>query len=204
MDANIYCGVANEFYDDRPDAANPNNSGPLFARIDNACWHGTADSNTETHELSHTLGAVQLTAPHSTNPFSHCTDEWDVMCYKDQQSTTLTFPCAGVEHDDLLDCGHDDYFNTNPAGGSYLATHWNIARSAYLYDPAADPADPPLLSVGDVSVAEGNAGTKTATFTVSLDHAGASDLGHGQWRHPQRDRRDVRARPRSRDRRRGE
>jgi chitinase len=36
---------------------------------------------------------------------------------------------------------------------------------------------PPSLSIGDVSIAEGNSGTKTATFTVSLSKAAASVVG---------------------------
>jgi len=40
-----------------------------------------------------------------------------------------------------------------------------------------DDDTPPALSVGDVSIAEGDAGTKTATFTVSLSKAAVSTVG---------------------------
>ena len=31
-----------------------------------------------------------------------------------------------------MDCKHDDYFHTNPSSANYLASHWNVANSAYL------------------------------------------------------------------------
>jgi hypothetical protein len=42
-----------------------------------------------------------------------------------------------------LDCNHDDYFNTNPAPGSYLATHWNPANNQFLTNALPLPAAPP-------------------------------------------------------------
>jgi hypothetical protein len=30
------------------------------------------------------------------------------------------------------DCGADDYYGESPAGGSYLAGHWNLRDSAWL------------------------------------------------------------------------
>jgi hypothetical protein len=56
-----------------------------------------------THELMRVLGAVQLSAPHSDGNW------W----------------CTG-------DCADTDYFHTSPPANSYLATHWNVARSDFL------------------------------------------------------------------------
>ncbi len=75
------------------------------------------------------------------------------MCYSDFDSDgdgdldapPMQFLCANAE---VMDCNHDDYFSTNPAPGSYLATHWNIANSRFLSqgsngcpDEATEPDD---------------------------------------------------------------
>ena len=44
---------------------------------------------------------------------------------------TLIYPCADADHE-VYDCGNDDYFNPSPAGGSYLATHWNVYDGAFM------------------------------------------------------------------------
>ena len=117
-----------------------------MARTDRNCWGklgpigGTnAGVSVEAHELGHTFGAVQNTAPHSTftgqaGTGGHCHDEYDAMCYDDDGVATtkpLTYTC-NVLHAPLLDCGHDDYFHTAPAAGTYLATRWNTAKSRFL------------------------------------------------------------------------
>lgn len=91
------------------------------------------------HELLHTLGAVQSSAPHFSGG-SHCYQLSDVMCYTPRDGTTGEYAndCPqGVP----LDCGQDDYFNPSPPAGSYLATHWNTYDSAFLC---------PLARCGDV------------------------------------------------------
>ncbi|EME60094.1 RICIN domain-containing protein [Amycolatopsis decaplanina] len=109
--------------DDQPGPANAFNNGRHYTEIAVPCW----GVNAAAHELGHMLGAVLPGAPHYQGG-GHCSQEWDLMCYGDTQS----FDCTERDFDRLLDCGHDDYFSTNPTPGSWLATHWNVANSAFL------------------------------------------------------------------------
>lgn len=136
-DATVYCGIAYVVGDARPDASNPANIGPTFSRIDSACWGGTA--SVVAHEIAHMLGAVNLSAPHSNGAW-HCTDENDRLCYDDGSGAAMTFLCA-TSQEPLLDCNGDDYYNVAPVPGSWLATHWNVAASAFL-----ETAEPTLPS----------------------------------------------------------
>lgn len=111
------CGLAHIFDDDRPtDNWNLGSSNAWIARKCLVVY-------VVTHELLHTLGAVQLSAPNSTGEF-HATDYGDVMATYREPAL-----CANA---DTIDCNQDDYFNRQPAPGSYLADHWNVARSPYL------------------------------------------------------------------------
>jgi hypothetical protein len=118
---------------DRPDWFNLYNFGPHYAAIGTDCW-GWAPT---LHELLHVLGAVQASAPHATKN-GHCWDDEDVMCYDDQSLPAggLRIICTKRQGDDIvgnqIDCNGDDYFNTAPPPGSYLATHWNVANNDFL------------------------------------------------------------------------
>jgi hypothetical protein len=130
-----YCGIAQQYADDAPGPANLNDGSPsvpgMVARIDASCWGG-AGTPVEAHELMHTLGGVQSSAPHAS-PAGHCTDEADAMCYDDDGAGPVTTASVcPAAHERLFDCGHDDYFDTAPPAGAYLATHWNAATSRFL------------------------------------------------------------------------
>jgi alpha-tubulin suppressor-like RCC1 family protein len=134
VDANVYCGIAQVYSDEK--AATTNTSNGItsvqgeVARVDNGCW-ALAGQSVEAHEVMHTLGGVQTSAPNST-PYNHCSDEYDRMCYSDGSGVAMRVVCPSPAHDNVFDCNHDDYFNTAPPAGSYLATHWNTANSSFI------------------------------------------------------------------------
>jgi hypothetical protein len=101
------------------------------------------------HEITHNLGAVQDSAPNSSFKLSgsqsraHCTDGRDIMC---RGIAKDPFPCRVEEYD----CNKDDYFNVNPPPGSYLDTHWNVARSVFTchyYDSFSERGCAPQSSL---------------------------------------------------------
>ena len=171
VDATVYCGIAQVRTDDSAALTNLNNTRSGYARVDSGCW-GRSDHLSELHELFHTLGSVQPTAPHGTAGF-HCIDEYDAMCYRDATSVTLTYPCANA-NERLLDCGNDDYFHVNPPAGSYLDTHWNTADSAYLSSAPLSGAPAPTADADD----RAHAGSDPDTYPRSDPSADArTDAG---------------------------
>jgi PKD repeat protein len=124
------CGIGNIWNDDSLAANNRNNNPNVAGATGDygvtyrSCWNG----NTVMHENGHNSGAVQNTAAHATGQGGwHCWDELDVMCYSPDGGTNhqqgVEFLCADREY---FDCGYDDYFDSNPESGEYLATHWNL------------------------------------------------------------------------------
>lgn len=163
VDTNLYCGMSTITRDDQPGAANANNVGPSYSRVDNGCWGSLNGPQLAAHELMHNLGGVQLSAPHSTGGW-HCTDGYDRMCYHDSPSAPpMTYPCSNPAHDRLFDCNHNDYYSTNPPAGSYLATHWNAANNRFLV-VGAPPAPPGGGTYQDNNAAVKYSGKWTTLF----------------------------------------
>jgi ricin-type beta-trefoil lectin protein len=125
-DANVYCGIASYVNDHRSGLGNRNNGGPSYGRIDSGCWSSTMAA----HELAHELGSVLDGSPNATGA-GGCTDGYDLLCVPDRSGKTVRTVCPR-SHANRLDCGHDDYFSTNPRPGSYLAKNWNVATSEFL------------------------------------------------------------------------
>ena len=135
-------GQGELYGDDKASADNFSNIGGLRAVVYGTGEPYFSDSDPSfadlvpLHEVSHTLGAVQDSAPHSTQA-GHCYDEWDIMCYADggplgQTANVVRFSECGNSSAQSYDCHQDDYFNAVPAGGSYLATHWNLSNSVFM------------------------------------------------------------------------
>jgi hypothetical protein len=135
--------------DDRPGQDNLNNT-RMGTSMCPLSWGGGFGP---AHELAHQFGAVQPSAPNSDGDF-HCVEGFDPVCFG---HTTSTNP-ACADDDVFLaqfDCGFDDYWNTDPPAGSYLCTHWNTARSAFLTNNLAEsqlgPPGAPLATGGNGS-----------------------------------------------------
>ena len=127
---------------DKKVSPSPHDTGPRYASIYSIST--SSSPGTLMHEFGHTIGAVQCSAPHTSCPSNelghhHCYEENDTMCYSDGGSYfklggTIVYRCPGVTTlAARWDCGKDDYFNRNPAAGTYLATHWNTYNSLFLW-----------------------------------------------------------------------
>ena len=137
-------------YGDDPGAGNVHNRGGfasvLFTRDGQAAPGAGARGwwpEGMLHEITHNLGGVQWSAPHSTQPvgmsnprYGHCWQGNDVMCYLEDTGASHAMrndcPRIGGAIPQVYDCGRDDYFNPAPPAGSYLATHWNVYDNAFL------------------------------------------------------------------------
>jgi hypothetical protein len=164
-DTNRMCGMST-LYDDASRTRNVNDGTvAMYSRVDEACW--SAGHSVAAHELTHTLGAVELGAPHATAN-GHCYDESDLMCYDDGSGVKMRNVCPSSQ-EQLLDCGHDDYFSTDPRPGSWLAKHWNTADSSFLDDAVVPPPAPDVaVKASATSVRPGATVTITASSKRSV------------------------------------
>lgn len=133
-------GQGTLYLDDRADPrVNANNQaiyGPRFAMVE---VNGTTATGAYIflHEVGHTLGAVQDSAPH-TSGAAHCYEAYDVMCYPDggpwfTGGGSMVSACAVMPSGQYsFDCRGRDYYDPTPPTHGYLATHWNTADSAWL------------------------------------------------------------------------
>jgi len=173
VDTNVYCGIGEFLGDTTKSDANRSNGGG-YARVDNGCWQYP---DVASHELGHNLGAVNDDAPNASH-HAHCTDEYDVMCYQDQDDTVLHTACPDQAHDMRLDCNHDDYYNTNPSPGTYLAKEYNVADNLFLVkgtpaattspSPSASPSPSPSADPSTSQSTSPNPSTSTSTDTATL------------------------------------
>jgi len=158
-DANVYCGIGTYIADSRAGQGNRNNGGPSYGRIDTGCWSSVVAAQ----ETTHMLGALLQDSPNSTGAGS-CTDDHDLLCRPDRSGIAIRTVCP-KKQETRLDCGHDDYFNTNPKPGSYLAGNWNIAQSDFLLrgDGGDDVPDAPGAPAAEPSVTPRASATTAAT-----------------------------------------
>jgi hypothetical protein len=139
------CGIGLSYSDDSPGSMDNANILTSYAAVMPPCWDIDGGGSVPAHELMHTLGAVQSSAPHFDGT-GHCTDDHDNMCYG--SSTAVVPGCANFAYGEArFDCNDDDYFHTNPAAGSYLCRFWNTARSPHLHGATSAPALSPIPSL---------------------------------------------------------
>jgi len=192
-DSNVYCGIGTYVADDRAGLGNRNNGGPSYGRVDGGCWGSVMAA----HEVTDMLGALLQGSPNSSGG-GGCSDDYDLLCGPDHSGKSIRTLCP-KRHENRLDCGHDDYFSTNPRPNSYLATHWNVANSEFLLRsdggddipdvPGATSSGAPKVTLPASRVATGpvqaaveardptstsvaldwSAATPTATYVVAVD-----------------------------------
>jgi hypothetical protein len=181
---------------ERPGADNVHNRGGLtsilFSR-DGANPPGTAKwgwwPEGFLHELTHNLGAVQWSAPHSTQPrgqsnpqYGHCWQGADVMCYTEDAGAAhaMQMDCSALPGaiPQNYDCGRDDYFNPAPAPGTYLARNWNTYDSAFMA-PCGELA--PACGGGTLWVPEPPVATSGPTVTGSTRRGSTLTARNGTW-----------------------
>lgn len=131
-------GLGSVMEDDSAGSTNYNNQFESLAYVYCASLFDWNTGEVIAHEITHTLGGVQDSAPNATGSYYfHCTDESDLMCYDDGSGKPMRQVCP-KRTPEPIDCNKDDYFNVSPSSSSYLGKHWNTANSRWL--TRGDPA----------------------------------------------------------------
>lgn len=120
------CGIGSYSTDSSLSPDNRSNSGGGYGISYQGCWL----DGTPMHENAHSQGAVQPDSPNSTGTGGHCYDERDIVCYSpdggDRNQSGVVSRCRDRI---AFDCGDDDYFDSAPEPGEYLAGHWNLGSA---------------------------------------------------------------------------
>ncbi|MGX6601121.1 RICIN domain-containing protein [Micromonosporaceae bacterium Da 78-11] len=183
-DSNVYCGIATYVADRRAGLGNRNNGGPSYGRVDAGCWSSVMAAR----ELTESLGAALIDSPNSSGA-GGCLDDYDLLCGPDRSGKAVREVCP-KKHENRLDCNHDDYFDTSPEPGGYLAKNWNIAQSEFLLRsdggddiPDAGVAGPPAATTPPTGAATPKPTVTTAaptpTTTVGPGDGGDASDGGG-------------------------
>lgn len=136
------------------------------------------------HEILHTIGAVDLSAPNTTLA-GHCTDEYDLMCYSDTFGAATRRVCNDVGSwigEYVMDCNANDYFSVkpdaakvfNPSFWDTLAgkgfTRYNTANSGFMTDsPGLAELEEEMPSVADTE-------KPTSPSSISASNISASTI----------------------------
>jgi hypothetical protein len=135
-----YCGIATYESDAKLSPDNRSNTGGGYALAFQDCWL----DETPMHESAHNQGAVQADSPNSTGSGGHCAEERDVLCYSpdggDRNQGGAVTRCPDRVR---FDCGADDYFDSSPEPGEYLASHWNLGSPLNRFIAFGQGAQPP-------------------------------------------------------------
>jgi hypothetical protein len=118
------------------------------------CWA----RHTPIHEVFHTLGAVQDSAPASTTN-GHCWDGLDVLCYDDGGLFGGLYQekaCPATEDFQKpekfpIDCEYNTYFDSVEESGEWLNSHWNSGGAEDPFLVAAPAVAAPTVEAVSVS-----------------------------------------------------
>lgn len=93
------------------------------------------------------------------------------MCYSDEPYYPIMQQLCPADHEQRLDCNHDDYYHTNPQPDSYLATHWNVADSQFLSSVNTIQVVQPIVNLFALAADPALMGPATITITAQLSNA---------------------------------